>query len=759
MGDNDRSKWFTNLTSYLDREPDALKLARYRREIPPGDFAWKCVGPMNFGGRVTSLVVDPGDPLHVFAGAAAGGVWETSDGGNTWETIWSKQETLNIGSLAIAPQDPGIVYCGTGEANVSGDSYPGIGLYRYSKLDQPPLRCFTSQYGTRVGALAVDPFDSSRLALGSISFSDEEFAGCSILTFSSDFRPQDVTQPERPFVPTFRCHSILFSPSVQNRIYMSIDARGAENGIWRSDDGGKLWRHLLRGLPPPEMFGRTSLAISPSNPSTMYALAGDRKHRFLGVFRSDNEGESWRVISGSHFVKERSLGYCNCIAVDPADPEFVICGAVDLHRSRNGGADWEQITEWDLPEADPHYAHSDHHALAIPHPGMIYDCNDGGVDVSENGGDTWNNRSKGLAIAMFYDFDAAASERDVFGGGVQDNGTLFHGAGQKAGEFIKVLPGDGGWMIIDPLDPNHIYGSSQNMDVYRLQGGSWSNVTPFQATKEERDATWMAFLAMDQSDGRSDPRPVFAGSTRVWKTVDDGEHWEAVSEELDGSAITALEVCSLNPWFVYAGTNKGGVFRSIDRGNNWSGNLAGIYIPRQTISRIACHPIKKDFVMLTVPVCPPTPWTGGIDEHGNTIPGTYAHVYQSVNAGLTWEDADPFRQLPDVPYTSLCFERKPPHRVFIAGALGVFQGAWDTKESLYRWTILTGELPNVMVTDIVYHELTQCLFAATYGRGVWRLELNPKPPKPSRKDGSLVRGSRVADTFTPDRRRSPRAGR
>src|SRR5204863_3495186 len=125
--------------------------------------------------------VDPRDALHVFVGAAAGGVWESFDGGASWEALWSKQETLNVGSLAIDPQKPDVVYCGTGEGNLSGDSYPGVGIYRRSTIDKKRWEWLSLNGSTRIGTLAVDPFDSKRIALGSVNLTDEDFASCAIL--------------------------------------------------------------------------------------------------------------------------------------------------------------------------------------------------------------------------------------------------------------------------------------------------------------------------------------------------------------------------------------------------------------------------------------------------------------------------------------------------------------------------------------------------------------------------------------------------
>src|SRR5439155_1040787 len=191
----------------------------------------------------------------------------------------------------------------------------------------------------------------------------------------------------------------------------------------------------------PENFGRTSLAISPSDPDVIYAFAqntlSDRSDLVLGVFRSANRGERWKEIGGRHFGAEGQISYGNTIAVHPEHPNHVLCGGVDLHLTTDGGETWTRATRWNSNCGSIHYAHADHHHLLMPPtaPGRVYDPNDGGLDVSEDGGLKWCNRSKGLAVTMYYDMDVAQSNGRHFGGGAQDNGTLVTTKGRSNDHF------------------------------------------------------------------------------------------------------------------------------------------------------------------------------------------------------------------------------------------------------------------------------------------------------------------------------------
>lgn len=625
--------------------------------------------------------------------------------GRHWQAIWHDQDILNIGCLAIDPSDPAVLYCGTGEANLSADSYPGVGLYR-SQDSGATWELLAACTGTgiprRIGTIAVDPFDPKRLFLGGVGAYEaspipDDVGG---LYISSD---RGVSWRRQTFVSTsnYWCHAVVCDPVHSGVVFATCTENGAKSGIWRSRDAGRNWTQLKAGLPAPERFGRTSLAISLADPNIVYAFAEDelsgRSDLLLGVFRSSDGGDTWNEIGGGHFRGEGQISYGNTIAVFPDDPDRVICGGVDLHMTTNGGRSWNKITHWDLDRTKPTYAHADHHRLLIPaaNPNRVYDPNDGGLDVSDDGGRTWSNRSNGLAATMFYDMDVAQTDGRCFGGGAQDNGTVVTTTGQS-GTFGEILGGDGGWMIYDPADIGHMYASLYNMGISRLRSGRWMDVSP-PAPKAEKNAVWMVYITMDPANSKI----VFTGTTRVWRTKKDGAAWEAVSPPLDGGSISAIEISEADSRRVYIGTENGGFFRSLDGGDTWSSNLSSATLPGHMITRIeSAKRLGADTLVATV---------------GNF---GHSHVFGSKDGGRSWTDLDR-GLLPDVPHHAVLIPPDNPQCIYVGNDAGVFVSSdWGG-----HWSDMTGNLPNAMVIDLVYHRRSKTLHAATYGRSLWRAKL------------------------------------
>jgi photosystem II stability/assembly factor-like uncharacterized protein len=704
-----RSVWFQARAAWPVREAPVRALVRERIRAGkalaplPGTAQWQCVGPTNIGGRLTSLVAHPSQPDRIWAGAAGGGVWFSPDAGQSWQAQWHDQDVLNVGSLAIDPTNPDILYCGTGEANLSADSYSGVGIYQTRDGGQSwfllaPAE--TARIPRRIGVIAIDPMDSRHLRIGGVGYGEvgqgEDFGGMYVS------RDGGVTWTREIFVSAFNywCHSIVFHPTQPGVLYAAVTARGAQSGIYQSQDGGQNWRQLKTGLPDPERFGRTTLAISQSNPNVLYAFAADAASEFsdllLGVFRSTNGGATWKNVAGSHFNSEGQINYGNTIVVHPADPDFVLCGGVDLHLSRNGGKTWRQVTRWDADRGLPDYAHADHHCLMIPNalPDRIYSANDGGLDLSDDRGKTWINRSNGLAVTMYYDMDAGQSDGTSFGGGTQDNGTLITTTGQPNDHF-EILGGDGGWIVFDPNDAGHLYASYYNFNIFRFRANTFKNVSP-PAAKEEKNFVWMCYIVMDPNA----PRTVFTGTYRVWRTEDDGDRWDPVSPPLDGGRISAIEIAAADSDRVYVGTENGGFFRSLDGGNTWSANLASATLPGHAITRLVSDPQDEDFVIATVA------------NFG------HSHVFSSRDGGQTWKDVDK-GQLPDVPHHCVLMPKDGSDRLFVCSDAGVFV----SMDAGMTWSNLSRNLPNVMVVDLTYHLQDRTLSAATYGRSIWRLSI------------------------------------
>jgi len=792
---------------------------------------WEDLGPDNLGGRVTCLIARSGSGGNsLLAGAACGGVWNGKVTGEDyklqceWEKDPGKPKTRrdetflmhNIGALGI---DGKTIYCGTGHAYYSGDSFPGVGLFRSDDNGAAwtQLQNTGKNFPRRVSTIAVD---GDHVWIGGVVLPQEDES--EEQQYSGIFHSKDKGETWRrvtfklneTFAKRFalsndpngifeeldyQCHSIVFLENGAKVILAAISAPLNWGGIWRSDNGGNTWEQLTRGLPRSREFGRTSLATSrtKADQNIVYAFIGAADGRCLGVYRSCDRGDHWVGRGIGHFAAVSNLNYVNCLAVHPEKPDYVICGARDLHRSTDGGQTWTQVTEWFAAPDSRGYSHADHHALLWPAGKRLYSANDGGVDVSYDEGVTWKNLTEGLSIAMFYDIDVASSagsncENLIIAGGTQDNATVitdFRASGigyvpacsglqfgftqdmvngaetqlkAKSGQivnvdesgmtnasgpvfqllaprqlepgvrvnpgknakpvrnFIDILFGDGGWIVFDPHDPLHVYGSSQNMTIYRHRRDSgWQNVTPSDAADYERNRIWMAMLAMHPND----PNIIFTGSTRVWRTNNDGADWVAVSDDLDGTPITAIEIADNNSNYIYAGTENGNIFRSTDGGNRWS-DEPGDDEPKpmewrkdlkerlnigvaRTITRIEAHPNDAEKIAVTLM---------GFDPK-------YQLPHVLWFDGKEWSDLNCThpgkKSLPNVHHNVVTWGKNGKF-LFVGNDIGVW--VMDTpgyKLEEYCWRDISANLPNVIVTDLVYHGTTNSLTAATYGRSLW----------------------------------------
>ncbi len=697
-----RTAWFNAREAWPLREAPVELLLQARcdaaNNILPLGIAgsWQQAGPTNVGGRMTSIAVNPADPTHIWVGAAGGGVWESADGGRSWQSRWHKEPSLNIGSLVVDPGNAHILYCGTGEANLSADSHAGVGVYR--SMDSGAtwhLLASAEMHGIprRIGRIAINPFDPSHLMLAGVGHRAEDKRGL-FVSCNGGLSWVAITQ----IVPApFQCHDVVFDPEQAGTIYTLIDARGSQSGLWRSTDRGVSWTHIVAGLPSSFSWRRAALAIAPSDPKVHYLQISDSGGGVLGVFRSKNRGDTWTQISGSHFRNERQMTYNNTMSVDPQDADRVICGGVDLHLTKNGGSTWKKVTDWRAERnSDANYAHADQHALAQPvaQPGLIYALNDGGLDVSEDGGSTWENRSAGLATNMFYDLAVAASKENFYGGGLQDNGTVLSLDGDPGG-FIEITGGDGGFCAIDPNDELHLFTTSQFMRLNRFRSSDgWAvNIGP-----NDPNPPWMAFVAMDPHR----PKRIFLGSTRVWRSTQDGNasSWVDQSGELDGSHITCIEIARHDSDVVYVGTENGGIFRSDDGGLNWTGDISSSSMPGRTVTRLRTSPDDTDIVYATVA------------NFGSS------HLFRSTDGGFNWSDIDA-GALPDVPFHGIAIPGANADVIFLASDAGVFV----SNDAAGSWHNLTLNLPTVPVVDVVLHEASKTLYVATYGRSTWKLDV------------------------------------
>ena len=592
----------------------------------------------------------------------------------------------------------------------------------------------------------MNPADSRVLYLGGIAMDETSPSG---LFYSGD---AGKSWERVNFFSEHRywCYSLALHPA--GLVFAAIDSGGAENGIYRwtpnprrepdadaakdaalkglLDSGAGTWQALNVGLSG-DLFGRTSLAIAPSRPDTIYALVASRHGRkVVGIYRSKDRGDSWTKIDGADFAAELQAAYNNTMAVHPDDPDFVVCGLVDVHITADGGGAWTRASQWDAHAESSHsYVHEDQHAVVLGGGDLIYTANDGGIDVSRDRGKTWARISDGLGTAMFYSLGVAGADSRVFGGGTQDNGCLVT-VGHPAGEFVKAQGGDGACAAFHPTETGHVYLSRSDLKVFRhtdrrldlahWDNPSWEDVTPppTALTEGEHKENRLSVVAIDPVR----PQTVWFGTNRLWRTLDDGNTWVAVTAAFDGSAITAIHIAPANPERMLAGTAAGGVFRSSDQGATWSSDISGPRIPSRLISSIASNPRNPGEVVLTV---------AGAGFVSRLMPKSMRHkmavssdgveriwhIFLSHDFGTTWQHADS-PEMPDVAHHAVAYETNEPYRVFVANDCGV----WAAGAGFDNWSDISGNLPNVLLTGLVYHQKDRVLMTATYGRGIWRVQ-------------------------------------
>jgi photosystem II stability/assembly factor-like uncharacterized protein len=233
-----RAEWFRSRAAWPYRDASGEHLATQRKKIKaqpawPADRQWEAMGPTNIGGRLTSIAVRPGQPDVFWVGAAGGGVWKTDDGGSTWKSLWHGQDSLNVGALAVDANTPDLVYAATGEADLSADSYPGVGVFRSTDGGTTwTLWASSKQFNLprRIGVIAIDPFDSSHIRIGGVTHTDTEPSGMFVTTDGgSSWKREDFVSPQGYF-----CHAIVFHPKRQGVIFAGMFERGMQSGIWRT---------------------------------------------------------------------------------------------------------------------------------------------------------------------------------------------------------------------------------------------------------------------------------------------------------------------------------------------------------------------------------------------------------------------------------------------------------------------------------------------------------------------------------------------
>ncbi len=671
--------------------------------------AWTFAGPTNIGGRITDVEMSSAGFDTIYAGAASGGLFKSVDRGQSWIAIFDQEASLSIGDIALDPSNANVVYVGTGEVNAGGGSltYGGFGLYKSLDAGQSWIHLGLEE--TRfIARVAIDPRNPQRsfvAAMGKLFGKNDE---------RGLYRSLDggATWENVLFISdSTGCIDVAVHPASPDTIYAAMWERirrpdrrsygGLTSGIYRSSDGGETWTRLTNGLPnAPDMLGRIGLALSPSRPNILYAIYADRIGYFAGVYKSANAGEDWQRTNDdalNSFYASYGWWFGN-IRVAPDDPQTVYALGLLLYKSTDGGQSWF-YSSGDM--------HVDQHGLYVhpQNPGFLVAGNDGGVYLSEDGGANWS-KSPELPITQFYTCEIDYQFPERFYGGTQDNGTNRTLTGARD-DWEEIFGGDGFYVLVDPTDNRFVYAESQWGNFFRSTDGGLSFDFAMNGVNPGDRKNWNTPVVFNPSN----PRTLMLGTQRVYKSADRASSWTAISPELSPEptgnliygTVTTIAVAPSDSNVIYAGTDDGNVWRTLEGGESWL--AISETLPKRWITRVAADSRQAEIAYVTL--------------SGFRWEEYLPHLFRTTDAGATWSDIS--GNLPEAPLNDVIIDPERDSTLYVAGDVGVFV----THDLGEEWSSLGAGLPNVPIMDLTFHSPTRTLVAATYGRSMYRIEVGP----------------------------------
>ncbi len=675
---------------------------------------WQQVGPKNVGGRVTALAVNPNNPDIIIAGAAAGGIFKTTNGGITWSPKTDFMLSLSIGALRMDPNNSQIIYCGTGEANISTDSYAGIGMLK--STDGGDTWFHSGLENSRhIAEIEVHPLNSNIIyvAVSGGLYSKGPDRGIykstdAGATWTKSLYINDSTS----------AIDVAIDPIDPQRVYAAMwerlrgptfrKAAGISTGIFLSTDGGISWNRLANGLPAQSAStGRISIAVAPSNPSVLYALLKDAgvpngsSNTFGSFYKSTNKGQSWTLMPSGILPGEfSSFGwYFGCLEVDPIDANKVYIGEIDFLRSTDGGNTWSNITNSYSGTFDQQ--HPDQHALWInPANSAHLICgNDGGVFISFDNGSTWS-KAYDLPISQFYSSGIDYQIPSRVYGGTQDNGTLGVQDGNPD-NWLYLYGGDGFFTQVDYTNSNIIYAESQFGGISRSTDAGVN----FQSITSGIDFTrtnWSTPYILDPFN----PSILYLGTYKLHKSTNRGTLWSAISGDLTRgangrlgtiTAIAAGRAQDTSKRVLYVATDDAKLSVSTNSGQNWIDRTGTL--PRRYMTDVVVDLRNSAVAYVTL--------------SGYNLDETNPHIFKTTDYGLNWIDIS--GNLPDVPVNSFIIDYDYDSVFYVGTDAGVFY----TVDAGVNWMPLGIGLPNSPVFDLNFHAPSRVLYAATHGRSIF----------------------------------------
>ncbi len=692
---------------------------------------WRSIGPAMTSGRIADFAVNPENHSEWYVAVASGNVWKTTNNGTTFRPVFDSYGSYSMGCITMDPDNPHVLWLGTGENNHQRALGYGDGVYRTEDGGESWTHMGLKD-SRQIGGIVIDPRDSDVIFVaaegsawgpggdrGLYKTTDGGDTWRKVLEISEQTGVNNVVMD--PVDP-----DIMYATSEQRRrhVFTKIGG-GPESAVYRSTDGGESWKKIMKGLPSVHIGGM-GIAVSPVDRNVVYLIVEAAEGKG-GFFRSENRGASWKRMSDHH----SSGQYYNEIICDPVDVNKVYSMETRSKVTLDGGKTWKTLS---LDNR-----HVDDHALWIDPEDTDHFLigGDGGVYETFDGGETFQFRTN-LPVTQFYrvGLDNTFPFYRVYGG-TQDNNTLGgpsqnkSSAGVSSEEWEAILGGDGFWVSADPTDPNIVYCEYQYGNSYRHDRRSGENISIKPRPRKGEETykwNWNAPLVLSH---HSHTR-LYAMANKVFRSDDRGNSWEVISEDLTtgtdrnswkvmehywswdavvkdvstslwGTGVSFSE-SRLDENLLYAGTDDGVVSVSEDGGGNWRKIREFPGVPGYTyVSDLLADRFDADVVYAT------------FDNRKRDDFTPY--VLKSTDRGNSWVSIA--GNLPD-DETVHTIEQDPqiPGLLFVGTEFGVY----FTLDGGETWNGLQSGMPTISVRDMAIQERENDLVVATFGRGFYILD-------------------------------------
>jgi photosystem II stability/assembly factor-like uncharacterized protein len=686
------------------------------------EMQWRNIGPHR-ASRTEAVEGVEGQPHTFYMGVVNGGVWKTTDAGRTWVPIFDDQPTGCIGTIAVAPSNPNVVYVGAGEAQQRPDLSTGDGVYKSTDAGKTWTHLPGLRDSQQIADLAVDPKNPDRLFVAVLGHPYGPNTERGI------FRSTDGGQSFQRLLyrdENTGASDVLIDPKDPQIVYASLwqarqgpwengDFRGPGSGFYKSTDGGTTWRQITKGLPAwdPDRLGRLGLGIAPSLTSRLYAVVEARSN--AGIYRSDDAGESWTRVNSDSRVVARPNDATD-VKVHPTNPDIVYVPTIVAWKSVDGGKTFTAFRG--APGGDDYQQ-----AWINPsNPDIIAMSSDQGAIISLNGGETWSSFYNQPTAAMYHVSTDNAFPYRVCSG-QQESGSVCIRSRGDTGEitwqdWTPVAVEEYGYVAADPLDPDIVYGGK--VTRWDRRTGQHQDVGP----KFGRDANYRVLRTAPVLFSPVNPRKLYFSSNVVWQTVNGGQSWDQISPDLTrptweipknvGVYASLPEaqpsrrgvVYTVAPSYsdentIWAGTDDGLIHVTRDGGKTWTNVTPPALIPWSKVSLMDASHFDANTAYAAIN-------TYRLDD-------LHPHIYRTRDGGKTWTHIT--TGLPDGTIANAV--REDPKRRGLLFA-GLEQAVYVSFDDGDHWQSLRLNMPATSIRDLVVKD--DDLVVGTHGRSFWILD-------------------------------------